>query len=138
MRISYLAAVAATLLCGIAQAEEQSNNPAGGPVQKAMAVGAGIICNTSEQVQRFVTLRANGAETSGAVQAVNDEAHDPRACGVAVVAFTPDEKVEDTSAQGKVVSIVRITIVAAFDGGNWSAVPGMVQYTIMETDGYEI
>jgi hypothetical protein len=138
MRSAYLAAVAATFLCGPAQAEEPSGNPPGGPAQEQMAVGAGIICNTSEQVQHYVKLREHGAESTGAVEAINDEAHDARACALAVIAFMPEEKVEDTSAQGKVMSIVRITIVATFNGANWSAVPGLVQYTLMQTGGYAI
>jgi hypothetical protein len=137
MRISYLAATVA-LLCGAAQAEEQSNNPATGPVNEKMAVGVGIICNTSEQVERYVDLRANGTELQGAVNVVNTEAHDPRACGVAAIAFMPDQKVETKSAQGKLVSIMRINIVATFDGVRWSTVPGMVQYTLVTTEGYEI
>jgi hypothetical protein len=131
-------AVAAALLCTSARAEEQSGDLGAALAQEAVEVGAGVICNTSEQVRRYVDLRADGTDPDRAVHAVNDEVHDPRACGAAVIAFTPDKKMEIKSAQGKLMSIVRITVVAAFNSGNWSAVPGMVQYTIMETDGYEI
>ena len=136
MRISYLLAVAAALLGGAAQADQQSGNAAIDPASEQMAIGVGIICNTSEQVERYVDLRDRGAESTGAVKAVNDEARDPRACGVAVIAFRPEAKVEDRNAQGKLMSIMRITVVATFDGGTWSSVPGMVQYTIMDNDRY--
>jgi hypothetical protein len=138
MRILYLAAAAVVFLCSAVQAEEQSNTPANAPANDQMAVGVGIICNTSEQVERYADLRADGAELTGAVNVVNGEAKDPRACGVAAVAFMPDKKVETKSARGKLVSIMRINIVATFDGAQWSTVPGMVQYTLIETEGYEI
>ena len=51
-----------------------------------------------------------------AVIAVNDEAKDPRACGVAAVAFMSDKMVDMKNVQGRLVQIVRISVVAAFDG----------------------
>ena len=83
-------------------------------------------------------LLLSGAKTTNALKAVNDEAQDPRACGVAAVAFLSDETVETKNMQGKIVSIVRINIVAAFDGRHWGRVPGMVQYALIEPEGYEI
>lgn len=135
MRLSWAVATAGLLLCGAAQAEEQGKQA---PDKDEVALGVGLICNTSEQMQRYVTLRADGAETNRALRAVNDEAHDPRACGLAAVAFMADETVETKSMQGKIVSIVRISIVAAFDGQQWGSVPGMVQYALIEPEGYEI
>ena len=54
---------------------------------------------------------------------MNDEAKDPRACGVAAVAFMSDKMVDMKNVQGKLVQIVRISVVATFDGRQWARIP---------------
>lgn len=135
MRISWAAAV--LLVCSVAQADEQTNRMTP-PGSDQVMVGIGIICNTSAQAEQFVGLRADGAETARAMSVVNQEAKDPRACGVATVAFMSDKTVTIKTIQGKLVSIVRINVVAAFDGRRWSPVPTLTQYALIEREGYEI
>jgi hypothetical protein len=103
-----------------------------------VAIGVGIICNTPEQMERLIGLRNDGEEMNRAVVAVNDEAKDPRACGVAVVAFMSDKMVDMKNVQGKLVQIVRISVVAAFDGRRWARVPTMTQYALIEPQGHSI
>lgn len=103
-----------------------------------IAIGVGIICNTPEQMERLVGLRNDGKEMKGAVVAVNDEAKDPRACGVAAVAFMSDKMIDMKNVQGKLVQIVRISVVATFDGRRWARVPVMTQYALIEPEGYAI
>src|SRR6266705_1933034 len=79
---------------------------------KEANIGHGVICDKPEQAERFVTLRTEGRDTEVALRYVNDEAQNPRACGVAIVAFTPTESVLQKIIHGQVVSIVAITIVA--------------------------
>ena len=67
MRIFWSAAAAAVILCGAAQAAEDSQPPANGDA----AIGVGLICNTSEQAKQFVKLRTTGAEPEQAMHAVN-------------------------------------------------------------------
>jgi hypothetical protein len=132
MRLSWAAAATAAFalwgaMPGIASASpiDESN----------IAVGVGIICNTSEQMERLVGLRNDGAEVPRAVSTVNDEVRDPRACGIAAVAFMSDKMVDMKNVQGKLVQIVRINVVAAFDGEHWSRVPSMTQYALIEPEG---
>jgi hypothetical protein len=103
-----------------------------------VAIGVGIICNTPEQMERLIGLRNDGEEMNRAVVAVNDEAKDPRACGVAAVAFMSDKMVDMKNVQGKLVQIVRISVVAAFDGRRWARVPTMTQYALIEPQGHSI
>ena len=103
-----------------------------------LAIGVGIICNTPEQMERLVGLRNDGKEMVHAVSAVNNEAKDPRACGVAAVAFMSDKMVDMKNVQGKLVQIVQISVVAAFDGRRWSRIPTMTQYALIESEGYSI
>jgi hypothetical protein len=39
---------------------------------------------------------------------------------------------------GKAVSIVRISVMAGYDGQHRSRVPPMVQYAVLEEDGLEV
>jgi hypothetical protein len=130
----FWAAGAAALLWGITP-----GNAGDLPMQEDnLSIGIGIICNTPEQMQRLVRLRMDGAEPSRAVLVVNGEAKDPRACGVAAVAYVSDKMVDMKTVKGKLVQIVRINVVAAFDGQHWSRIPGMTQYALIEPEGYAI
>jgi hypothetical protein len=137
MRLSWAATAAALALWSMTPGNVRAEPIA--PVEdNNVVIGVGIICNTPEQMQRLVGMRADGAEIERAVGVVNDEAKDPRACGVAAVAFMSDKMVAMKTVQGKLVRIVRISVVAAFDGRQWSRVPVMTQYALIEPDGYKI
>lgn len=103
-----------------------------------LTVGVGIICNTPQQMQRLVGLRMGGAEVKRAIIVVNKEAKDARACGIAAVAYWSDKMVDMKTVEGKLVQIVRISVVAAFNGQQWSRIPAMTQYALMEPEGYAI
>ena len=134
MRILWAAAAAAVLVCGAARAEQDSQPPANGDA----AVGVGLICNTSEQAQQFVKLRTAGAGPEQAMHAVNANAKDERACGVAAIAYIRDETVDTMKLNDKLVQIVRINVVAGFNGSGWQRVSDMVQFAVLEGGGEAI
>ena len=61
---SLAAATALALMCGAAQAGEFKVDA------KTTAIGVGMICNTSDQAEQFVALRAGGAKASDALARV--------------------------------------------------------------------
>lgn len=124
------AATAGLMLTGAARAEDGGN---GEP-----AVGVGMICNTSQQAARFVALRAEGAGPQQAMDTVNKEAKDTRACGLAAIAFTRDATLENKPIANKLVQVVRINVVAGFNGSGWQRVSNMTQYAVMEGEGETI
>src|SRR5688500_18083421 len=134
MRLSLAAGAAALAL--------SSATPSGVNAQlmeeSDIAIGVGIICNTPEQMERLIGLRNDGKALHRAVVAVNDEAKDSRACGVAAVAFMSDKMIDMKNVQGKLVQIVQISVVATFDGRQWARVPIMTQYALIEPKGYTI
>jgi hypothetical protein len=134
MRLSWAAMAAVVALWSVTPASADTDPPD----ENNITVGVGIICNTPEQMQQLVGMRMKGAEVDRAVSDVNAEAKDPRACGVATVAFMSDRMVDMKNVQGKLVQIMRINVVAAFDGQQWSRVPVMTQYALMEPEGYSI
>ena len=103
-----------------------------------ISVGTAIICDTSEQAQRFVALRNDGSETVQALQVINKEAANPSACGAAVVAFRPGEAVEAPRLRGQRIKVVKITVLAFNNGAGWSPVPETVQYAILVPAGIEV
>ena len=103
-----------------------------------VSVGSAIICDTSEQARRFVTLRNDGSEAVQALQVINKEAANPSACGAAVVAFRPGEAVEAPRLQGQRIKVVKITVLAFNNGAGWSPVPETVQYAILVPAGIEV
>jgi hypothetical protein len=134
MRFSLVAAVAAVIFSGA-----MPTNVNATPLdQGGVTVGVGIICNTSDQMKRLIGLRDEGQEITGAVTVVNDEAKDPRACGIAAVAYSSQEMMDVQNVRGKLVQIVRIHVLAAFDGQRWARVPAMTQYALIEPEGFVI
>jgi hypothetical protein len=132
-------AAAALLTSAAAMADDLALKPNNGvPADGQAAVGVGLICNTPEQAARFVTLRSQGTEPEKAMATVNAEAKQPLACGVAAVAFVPDQTTGTKTLDGKLVRIVRINVVAGFNGHDWQPVANMVQYAVIEAKGETI
>jgi hypothetical protein len=134
--LSITAAAAVLLIAGAAHADELTSLP--GQANSGPVVGVGVICNTSAQAEQFVSLRQQGQDITPAVAKVNQQAQDPRACGLAAVAFVPDQTVATKPMGGKLVKIVRINVVAGYNGSGWHHVAATVQYAIMPTEGEDI
>jgi hypothetical protein len=128
----------AMLVAGAAQADDRMATANGVNGKALTGVGQGIICDTSAQAERFIALRNGGWEAVRALQTVNTEASDPRACGNAIIAFTEGEQLGEQHMQGKPVSIVKIKVIAVNDGDKWVQVPAKVQFTILEADGIDV
>jgi hypothetical protein len=133
MRIFWAAAAAAILVCGSARAAEGPS-----PENGDAAVGIGIICNTPQQAEQFVSLRSKGAAPDQAMNAVNAKAKGERACGVAAIAYIRDQTVDTMKVENKLVQIVRISVFAGFNGSGWQRVAGMVQYAVLEGGGISV
>ncbi len=136
MRVIWAVMTAAMLTWSPAWADESDNSVV--PKNGDAAVGVGVICNTAEEAQEFVKLRSNGAEAQDAIQSVNAGANDERACGVAAIAFVRDETVHTTTLHDKLVQVVRINVVAGFNGSAWQAASGVIQYAVLEGGGESI
>ena len=130
MRFLLQASIIAMLSCLPAQAEE--NLPAR-PPQK-IEIGQGVICDTLQQVERYVALRGNGTETTVALRTVNDEAH-VAACSVARVMFTAGARVGGLTVQGRLLSIMQINVHAFVNGPVWMKIPATVRYTVTAEKG---
>ncbi len=152
MRIRYPVVAAAVLLAGGAALADPfggaathdaiaRNPPIAHPAEPdagGLQIGVSVICNTGAQAENFVNLRARGTETMTAVNVVNEEANDPKACGLAAIAFRRDRTMTTKSLNGKLVDIVRISVLAGYDGHGWARLPQMTQYAIIPGEGLAI
>ena len=130
------AAALAALLTGAAHAGDVLGVP--GPASDEPLIGVGVICNTNDQAEQYISLRQTGQDLTPAVAKVNAQAQEPRACGVAAIAFVPDEILGTKTMGGRLVKIVRVNVVAGYNGRAWQHVANTVQYAIVETKGEEI
>ena len=112
--------------------------PLGSATNAEVSVGRTIICDTSEQAQRFVALRNGGSQMDQALQLINREATNRSACGAAIVAFRSGEPIGSGRVDGQPVNVVKITVLAFNNGTSWSMVPETVQYAILIPEGIEV
>jgi hypothetical protein len=109
--------------CWGAVAQEQKTN---------VQLGVGIICDTAQQVERYLVTISNGtASPQDALQVVNTEARNPNACGMAAIAFIPDEQIGTVNTSNGAVRLMRIRVIAAATEAGWHQLPVKVQYTAL-------
>ncbi len=99
------------------------------PADPSVEVGVGLICNSEQLVQRYLSLHVKNRSPEDAIQSVNTEASDPNACSMAAIAFTRGKVGAAVPAPGGRMKIMEIKILAAQTPFGWQPVTGLVQYT---------
>ena len=125
--------LALPLACASATAQQPGVHDQASP-----AVGQGLICDSPQQLHRFVDMRNQGREADDAVQAINEEAQNPVACGSVMAAFSPGKSVDKVKMLGETVELIEITVIAISDGKGWTKVPPTTQYAIRTEPGVGI
>ena len=116
------------LFCFPVGANALEQNKSDEPVN-SVEVGVGLICNSEQQVQRYLALYVKDQSPEAAIQLVNTEAADPNACSMAAIAFTRGKEGAAVPAPGGQMKITQIKILAAQTPFGWQPVTGLVQYT---------
>jgi hypothetical protein len=130
MRFSLELPIVLLLTCLPAKAQEDLPPKAPDKIE----IGQGVICDTPQQVERYVSLRGNGTETNVALQTVNEEAHVP-VCSVARVMFSAGARIAGFSLQGRLLSIIQINVLAFGNGQVWMKIPATIRYTVAAEKG---
>lgn len=73
-------------------------------------VGSTLVCDTPQQVQRFVSLYHGDAASTA--RTVNAEVKDPTACDTATVAYVVGPAVASVHTESRTFRIVRILVLA--------------------------
>jgi hypothetical protein len=101
-------------------------------------IGSGVICDTQDQVKRFVSLMTSKG-AGGALQAVNRETDKPLGCGMATVAFRAGKDYGEMRNDKGSFKIVEIEVIAGTANGSWHMiVPRRTQFTAIPLPGVEI
>jgi len=95
-------------------------------------VGPALICDSPQQLNRFVDLINTGREALDAIRVVNEEAENPTACGNALAAFEIGKTVAEVKMLGQLFSIVEVKVTALNDGSEWTQVQPTTQYSIRQ------
>ena len=99
------------------------------PNKNSIEVGVGLVCNSEQQVQRYLSLHAQDRAPETTLKLVNTESQDPNACSIAAVAFIRGKGGATVPAPGGQMKITEIRILAAQTPFGWQRVTGLVQYT---------
>jgi hypothetical protein len=96
------------LLAVCASAHAGSSQSADRP-QFNVEVFTGPLCDTEEQVRRYIALYDGDAKRT--IGTVNAEAHDPQACGIGNVAFVGGARIGSGHGHDIGFQIVRILVI---------------------------
>lgn len=94
-------------------------------------VGVGVVCDTSEQVEHYLTLSRSNTSPETALQIINSESKGSFACGMAAIAFMPGDQIGTVEVSGGMMRIMQITVVAMETDRGWIPVPRATQYTAL-------
>jgi hypothetical protein len=121
MNFAVRLAALSLLLAAPLQAQESTEPPALDK-QQNIEVGTNLICDTQQQVERFVAIFDGNAEA--AINTVNEEAKTPHACVIATTAYLKGEELATATAGngGGTIKVMQITIVGVFTIGGFQAV----------------
>ena len=101
-------------------------------------IGSGVICDTQDEVKRFVSLMAS-KDAGGALQTVNRETDKPLGCGMATIAFRAGKDHGEMRNGKGSFKIVEIEVIAGTANGSWQMiVPRRTQFTAVPLPGVEI
>ena len=82
--------------------------------------GTGLVCDTAELVEQFVTLHNEGKKNADVLAEINK---DKSVCAVLTAAFYVGKTVKRVVADGVVYEIASILLVGIFTGQQWMRVP---------------
>ena len=98
-------------------------------------VGTALVCDTQQQVERFVTVYDGDAEM--AASAVNAEVHDASACAMASIAYVVSPPLATTRSRDATFHIVRILVIGAITEDGLQSVRPTEFFSVLPVDERE-
>ena len=127
-------AIAGILSCSVVASAADSTK-AKTPGSSDIMVGSGLICDTKQQAERFVSLMDEeaSADIASALVAVNSEAGQSDACVVATVGFFPGQKVAELEKNGSVVNVIEVLVMAVGTSAGLKVIEPKMYYSVQQT-----
>jgi hypothetical protein len=98
--------------------------------------GTALLCDTQEQVERYVVLFNGEAQTT--VNALNAEENNPNACELGTVAFLRGPEIKTARTLSKAFQIVRILVVGVDTPSGMYRVQPAAFFTVFEVREYAV
>jgi hypothetical protein len=95
-------------------------------------VGTRLICDTQEQVERFVALYDGDAERT--VERVNSAVHDPSACGVSTMAYVRGTQLGTARNKDSAFEIAPILVLGVVTNAGVRSVKPARYFSAFELD----
>lgn len=124
--------VLATALSFSMAAQAEDNATAQKPNANEIMVGSGLICDTKQQAERFVSLMGDD-DVENALVVVNGEAGQSDACIVATVGFFPGQKVAEVEKNGSIVNVIEVLVMAVGTPGGLKVIEPKMYYSVVQT-----
>jgi hypothetical protein len=112
------------LLCSPAQAQE-------------VEYGTGLICDTQQEAEELVA-HLDGDDVDAAVTAVNASEHNPKACGIATVAFVRGPQLATARSRNATFQVVRILVVGVSTASGLRSVPPAPYVSLFRVREYAV
>jgi hypothetical protein len=94
--------------------------------------GTIMICDTQQQVERFVRFLNVGGNAQSAIRLVNTEAENPSACAVGTIAYVRGDKIGMARTQSDAFQIVQILVLGVGTQAGMRPVPPATFYTLVK------
>jgi hypothetical protein len=95
-------------------------------------IGTGLICDTQEQVERFVALY--DGDPQGTVDSVNVAEHDPSACAVSAMAYVRGPQLATARNKDATFQIVPILVLGVVTEAGVKSVPPIRFFSVFQVD----
>jgi hypothetical protein len=100
-----------------------------------LQVGTALVCNTEQQVERFIAFYDGDAET--AVEAVNAEERNPTACVLAAIAYVPGPPLATARKRAATFQVVQVLVIGIVTPNGVRAVEPAHFFSVLEVEERE-
>ena len=121
------------LLAGAPAAAEE---PAMPPGSREAEIGTGLLCDTQEQVERFVSLY--DGDVADTVKKVNDAEGNPTACGVATMAYLRGRALGTARHKTTAFHIIPILVLGVVTESGVESVTPSAFFSAIEIEEIEV
>ena len=105
----------------------------GSPAQaQEVEVGTGLVCDTQEQVERFIALYDGDAQST--VNSVNAAEHNPTACGVTTMAYVRGRQLATARSKDTAFQIVPILVLGVVTEAGVESVTPSQFFSVFEIE----
>lgn len=126
----------ACLALALALPAQAQDAPAKQDVQERVEIDTNLLCDTQQQVERFVTLLdENGGSAEGAIDAVNAENKTMDACVITTAAFRRAGVTSTVKNSETTFDVTRIVVVGVYTVNGLERSLPTEFFTLMPRDG---